>query len=479
MQRQAAIGAVLIQVGLALALLLGTATQALAQDVPPQAPGAAAQSATAIDPNRGSVDDVLDELRGDTTAGGAATSDDPAQLAGTDAAEVDADSTRSGPQVDENGERGVPFVGDRLLFLPAVKTDGTASTRMTSESAAAAAGAPSGQSLLGDFNGDGYDDLVVGVPYEDVVTGGNDNFDAGAVTVIYGSASGLTAAGNQVWTQGTAGMLDVVEPGDIFAYALAVGDFNGDGSDDLAVGVPHEGFGGLAAAGAVQITYGSAAGLTAVGTQIWTQDSEGLLEVAENGDRFGAALAAGDYNGDGRADLAIGAPDEDIAGLVDAGVVQVMYGSPTGLAAAGNQQWHQSVAGIADLAETADQFGSTLAVGDFDADGKDDLAVGVPYEDVGGAVDGGVVHVIRGAAVGLTAIGSQLFSADAAGITGGAAAGDSFGWALAAGDFDGSGVQDLAIGIPYRDIAAATNAGAVAVFFGGAGAGLDEASSVL
>ena len=102
-----------------------------------------------------------------------ATSDDPAQLAGTDAAEVDADSTRSGPQVDENGERGVPFVGDRLLFLPAVKTDGTASTRMTSESAAAAAaGAPSGQSLLGDFNGDGYDDLVVGVPYEDVVTGG-------------------------------------------------------------------------------------------------------------------------------------------------------------------------------------------------------------------------------------------------------------------------------------------------------------------
>ena len=185
MQRQAAIQAVVIQASLALALLLGTATPALAQAAPRQDAGAVAQSAAAIDPNGSSVDDVLEELRGDTTAGGSATSDDPAQLAGTDAAEVDADSTRSGPQVDENGERGVPFVGDRLLFLPAVKTDGTASTRMTSESAAAAAaGTPSGQSLLGDFNGDGYDDLVVGVPYEDVVTGGIDNFDAGAVTVI-------------------------------------------------------------------------------------------------------------------------------------------------------------------------------------------------------------------------------------------------------------------------------------------------------
>ena len=483
MQRQAAIQAVIqavvIQVSLALALLLGTATQALAQAAPPQDAGAGAQSAAAIDPNASSVDDVLEELRGDTTAGGSATSDDPEQLAGTDAAEVDADSTRSGPQVDENGERGVPFVGDRLLFLPAVKTDGTASTRMTSESAAAPAGAPSGQSLLGDFNGDGYDDLVVGVPYEDVVTGGIDNFDAGAVTVIYGSAYGLTAASNQVWTQGTTGMLAVVQPGDAFGSALAVGDFNGDGCDDLAVGVPHEGFGGLAAAGAVQIIYGSAAGLTAAGTQIWTQDTAGLLELAENGDRFGAALAAGDFNGDGRTDLAVGAPNEDIAGLVDAGVVQVIYGSPAGLAAAGNQQWHQSVAGIADLAETADQFGSTLAVGDFDADGKGDLAVGVPYEDVGATVDGGVVHVMRGGAAGLTATGSRLFSAEAAGITGGAAAGDGFGWALAAGDFEGSGVQDLAIGMPYRDIAPALNAGAVNVFFGTAGAGLDGASAVL
>ena len=274
MQRQAKVQSIVLHAALAMALLLGTATQALAQDAGQQAAGAGEQNTAAIDPNGASVDDVLDEPRGDTTVGGSATSDDPAQLGGTDAAEFDAGSTRSGPQVDENGERGVPFAGDRLLFLPAVKTDGAASTRMSSESAAAAvAGTPTGQSLLGDFNGDGYDDLAVGVPYEDVVTGGSDNVDAGSVTVIYGSASGLTAAGNQVWTQGTAGMLDVVEPGDAFGYALAVGDFNGDGRDDLAVGVPNEGFaseglGRLAAAGAVQVIYGSAAGLTAADSQI-------------------------------------------------------------------------------------------------------------------------------------------------------------------------------------------------------------------
>ena len=80
-------------------------------------------------------------------------------------------------------------MGDRLLFLPAIKTDGIAGTRKASESpAAAATGAAGGQSLLSDFNGDGFGDLAIGAPYEDVLTGGSNNLDAGAVTVIYGSA---------------------------------------------------------------------------------------------------------------------------------------------------------------------------------------------------------------------------------------------------------------------------------------------------
>ena len=83
------------------------------------------------------------------------------------------------------------------------------------------------------------------------------------------------------------------------------GDFNDDGYDDLAVGVPYEDVGAIANAGAVNVIYGSPNGLTPAGDQLWHQDSPGILGRAEANDRFGAALAAGDFNGDGLTDFMI------------------------------------------------------------------------------------------------------------------------------------------------------------------------------
>jgi hypothetical protein len=113
---------------------------------------------------------------------------------------------------------------------------------------------------------------------------------------------------------------------------------------------------------------------------------------------FGISLATGDFDADGRIDLAIGAPHEDVAGADDAGVVFVAHGSSAGPvpSAAGILDAFQ--AGGAD--ETDDWFGSSLAAGDFDVDGIDDLAVGCPGEDVGAGQyqvkDAGAVFVVHG-----------------------------------------------------------------------------------
>ncbi len=153
-------------------------------------------------------------------------------------------------------------------------------------------------------------------------------------------------------------MLGGAEAGDLFGASLASGDFDGDGFDDLAIGAPGEGIGAKADAGAVNVLYGSASGLTATGDQLWHQSTSGVLGGAEAGDLFGASLASADFDGDGKDDLAIGAPGEGIGAKADAGAVNVLYGSASGLTAAGDQLWHQNVAGVLGGAEPGDLFGS-------------------------------------------------------------------------------------------------------------------------
>jgi hypothetical protein len=116
--------------------------------------------------------------------------------------------------------------------------------------------------------------------------------------------------------------------------------------------------------------------------------------AAEADDFFGQALAADDFNGDGQDDLAIGVPFEDVDGIGDAGAVNVLYGEGSGLARTGNQIWHQNVAGVEGEAEASDTFGSALAAGHFNDDGRDDLAIGVPQEDIDALADAGAVNVI-------------------------------------------------------------------------------------
>ena len=352
---------------------------------------------------------------------------------------------------------------------------------------------PTGEAFP-DFNGDGYGDLAIGVPDEDV-TQGLTYESAGAVHVIYGSSTGLEAfeaqavIDDQLWHRGVNGLDDIaVDTGDSFGDALALADFDNDGFTDLAIGVPGSTVDGETAAGAVQILYGTVDGLTIADTQTWTQNSVLIVDEASQNDNFGAALTAGDYNGDGFGDLAVGIPNETVGGDANAGAVAIIYGSDDGL----QNSWatnnpddfltQDAVGFVASPAEPNDRFGRVLTTGDFNGDEVDDLAVGTPNEENGaGFPNSGAVQIFLGNSAygiveGLNEVTDALhIRADTAGVDNAMEADEMFGFSLAAGNFDGNEYDDLAIGTPNETIWAGVDnfaAGAVNIVYGSAN-GLD------
>jgi hypothetical protein len=264
--------------------------------------------------------------------------------------------------------------------------------------------------------------------------------------------------------QGPLAIQDQAEAFDRFGSSLAVGNFDGDQrsiphptvtrtASDLAIGVPFEdiqlGNSVITDAGAVNVLYGSEPGdtiaedgLAVAFNQFFTQDTPGVPDIAEEGDRFGSSLAAGDFEAERfiptQSDLAIGVPFEDIGSIIDAGAVNVIYGSLNRLdpndPGDEAQIFHQNTAGVLDLAEAGDRFGTSLTAWDFGNNPDQpfgipaaDLAIGVPFEDFSGRADVGAVVVLYGDVSNLSDAENQFWNQNSPGILDACEEGDRFG----------------------------------------------------
>jgi hypothetical protein len=306
-----------------------------------------------------------------------------------------------------------------------------------------------GALATGDFNGDHCGDLAVGVPGRSLGPQKPGEDRQGAVQVFMGSPGGLVPG--PLLTRAKAGS-------DRFGTTLAAADVDGDHDDELVVGAP-----GVSGGGAVLVFGLRGHGLKSI--RVISAKTGRTRKRIANGDGFGAALATGDFNGDGRAEVAIGIPGDGMRGSGSVTVLDLKSGKAKNISQIGSA--------VSGGWETGDHFGAALAAGDFNGDGKDDLAIGVPGEALtaGSPWIGygeGVVHVLYGP--GLRELG-PMWSRKTKGVPGSPRRTDFFGTALAAGNLNGDKVADLAIGVP--------GGGAVQVLYGKRRKGLTSAKARL
>ena len=324
---------------------------------------------------------------------------------------------------------------------------------------------------LGDLDGDGVDDLAVGTSSDD--DGGPNR---GAVWILFPNSDG-TVKSHQTISDTQGGFTGTLDDCDRFGISLAgLGDHDGDGVGDLAVGVQWDGDGGFRR-GALWIVFLDNDG-TVLSQQKISDTEGGFTGTLEDEDWFGySVVSLGDLDGDGVGDLAVGALLDDDGGVgmfADRGAVWVLFLNTDGTVKS-HQKISDTQGGFTGTLDNEDEFGrSVTSLGDINADGVPDLAVGAIFDDDGGS-DRGAVWVLFLNNDG-TVQSHQKISATEGGFTGTLDQFDRFGNSVGSlGDLDGDGLGDLAVGaVGDDDGGAGASHGAVWVLFldGGLDGGL-------
>jgi hypothetical protein len=295
---------------------------------------------------------------------------------------------------------------------------------------------------VGDINGDGLADLVLGASSSSAFAGFKSG--PGGVYVIYGSRTKMRR--RDLTTQAD---LIIAGRGKAEGYAIALGDLNGDGLGDIAIGAPFaDGFVPFRKnkEGLVYVFFGRK---ELIGHKDILRDADVVISGANSLDYAGASLVTGDLNGDGMDELIIGVPissDSPDWSRRLSGTIYIVNG-------------RKSFPSRVDLKENTDTIiygvgaheraGTSMAAGDFNGDGRDDLLIGAPFSspEVNGArrKKAGAAYIVLGKA---RMPNSLDLSVDADVKFFGTETKDGAGYSVAMGDINGDGIDDAIIGAP-------------------------------